>query len=109
MIDNSALEAQLASVERELERWRHGNTTEGDFVCPNALAATNAQRERDAARHELDICANRMDGYIGGCRRDEAERIAAWLEDPTHGRRATAQTVAAIRNGAHRNEGEERE
>lgn len=37
-------------MQRELERWRHGTTIEGDFVCPNALAGDALRRERDEAR-----------------------------------------------------------
>lgn len=38
---------RLAATERELERWRHGETIEGDFICQNALRADAAERERD--------------------------------------------------------------
>lgn len=31
----------LKSAERELERWRHGTTIEGDDVCPHELEAHN--------------------------------------------------------------------
>lgn len=40
-----ALVARVRELERELERWRHGNTIEGDFVCPNELRAVNAEAE----------------------------------------------------------------
>jgi hypothetical protein len=36
----ATLRARLATVERELERWRHGVTVEGDFVCPDSLRMT---------------------------------------------------------------------
>lgn len=38
-----ALERRLAAAERELERWRHGVTIEGDFVCPDSLALNTAR------------------------------------------------------------------
>jgi len=28
---------QIRDLKRELDRWRHGATIEGDFVCPNEL------------------------------------------------------------------------
>lgn len=46
-------EARAAAAERELERWRHGAPVEGDFVCPNELAALTAKAERDEARDML--------------------------------------------------------
>jgi hypothetical protein len=30
-------QAELAAVNREIERWRHGAPIESDFVCPNEL------------------------------------------------------------------------
>lgn len=42
---NIDLCTRLESAERELERWRHGKTIEGDFVCPNELRAVNVERE----------------------------------------------------------------
>ena len=38
------LTRQLAEANRELERWRHGVTIEGDFVCPDSLALSEALR-----------------------------------------------------------------
>lgn len=47
----------------ELERWRHGVPIEGDFVCPDSLAMTEAIRERDLAHQKLaalDADSNRV-------------------------------------------------
>lgn len=33
---------RLNAAERELERWRHGVTVEGDFVCPDSLRLSEA-------------------------------------------------------------------
>lgn len=45
----ASLRAALAAAERELERWRHGQPVEGDYVCPNELRATIAESQLDAA------------------------------------------------------------
>lgn len=42
---------------RELERWRHGEQVEGDYVCPDSLRADQAERERDEARNEREHLA----------------------------------------------------
>jgi hypothetical protein len=39
------LRAIREPLERELERHRHGVTLEGDFICPDSLALTEAQAE----------------------------------------------------------------
>jgi hypothetical protein len=67
----ATLQEQLAAMTaarneacRESDRLRHGNTIEGDFVCPNELALTNARAERERMRllaievadHHLDYC-----------------------------------------------------
>ena len=39
------LTRQLAEANRELERWRHGVTIEGDFVCLDSLALSEARAE----------------------------------------------------------------
>ncbi len=43
--------AERDAALRELERWRHGVTIEGDFVCPDSLALTEAlsRSQSDAA------------------------------------------------------------
>lgn len=57
---------------RELDRWRHGNTIEGDFVCPNELEVARLkstiedwqiiETERDAYRSALaDLVAATRD------------------------------------------------
>jgi hypothetical protein len=69
---NVQLANQLTAAHRELERHRHGNTIEGDDVCPDSLALTAARsdltrltRERDEARAEL-IQVNRVFESIAG-------------------------------------------
>jgi hypothetical protein len=39
--------ADLDAANRELERWRHGATIEGDYVCSHQLEATNLRAECD--------------------------------------------------------------
>lgn len=53
-------EAELGAAIRELERWRHDVTVEGDFICPDSLAldewkarAENAEYERDRYRYAI--------------------------------------------------------
>jgi len=46
--------ARIDELERELERWRHGQQIEGDYVCPNALEATNLRLQLSAAEAERD-------------------------------------------------------
>ncbi len=36
--------AKLAATQHELERWRHGQQIEGDYVCPDSLRLTEAKR-----------------------------------------------------------------
>lgn len=31
------LRAELAATQRELERWKHGDQVEGDYICPSML------------------------------------------------------------------------
>jgi hypothetical protein len=49
---------QLEEVRAENERLRHGNTIEGDFVCPNELALTNARAEAERWRINTGLLAN---------------------------------------------------
>jgi hypothetical protein len=72
IVELRALRAELAAANRELERHRHGNTIEGDDVCPDSLALTAARsdltrltRERDEAVAEL-IQVNRVFESIAG-------------------------------------------
>ena len=67
----------VEDAQREAERLRHGVPIEGDFVCPNDLRATTAERERDAYRAGLIVAIEAMhrwgaegdgvpeDGFIG--------------------------------------------
>ena len=43
-IEIARLRARVAELERELERWRHGQQVEGDYVCPDSLALTELRR-----------------------------------------------------------------
>lgn len=45
------LKAALLEQGRELERWKHGEQIEGDYVCPDSLALTEARKELDAMRN----------------------------------------------------------
>lgn len=44
-------------AEAEVERWRHGATIEGDFVCPNALALSNACAQQRELLHRWEALA----------------------------------------------------
>lgn len=44
------------AANRELERWRHGNMIEGDFVCPDSLALTEARAECEALSKTITEC-----------------------------------------------------
>jgi hypothetical protein len=68
--DMDSIAGERDAAIRELERWRHGVTIEGDFVCPNELAATNLEaevarltreRERDEARAQADAWREHLD------------------------------------------------
>lgn len=43
--ERDAVREQLATAERELERWRHGITIESDFVCPNEPGIRDVERD----------------------------------------------------------------
>jgi hypothetical protein len=43
----NTLESTLAAALRELERWRHGQQIEGDYVCPDSLALAAALQAKD--------------------------------------------------------------
>jgi hypothetical protein len=45
---------------READRLRHGVPIEGDFVCPDALRADSAERERDDMRATIDALKQQM-------------------------------------------------
>lgn len=40
----ASLESNLAATQRELERWRHGETVAEDFVCPDTLRADESDK-----------------------------------------------------------------
>lgn len=42
--------AALKAVNAELERWRHGKQTEGDFVCPDSLELTESRAALEKAK-----------------------------------------------------------
>lgn len=48
------VETERDAAIRELERWRHGTTVEGDFVCPNALALDSMTAELAEARADAE-------------------------------------------------------
>jgi hypothetical protein len=52
--------ANAASLERELERWRHGVTVEGDYVCPDSLRMTELGA---ALRRMVDEADDLVRGY----------------------------------------------
>ena len=67
------LTRQLAEANRELERWRHGVTIEGDFVCPDSLALSEAlrvnadlTRQLAEARAEIERLNARRFPIMGG-------------------------------------------
>jgi hypothetical protein len=46
--------ADCHALERELERWRHGQQIEGDYVCENALQRDLALSSAEALRVECE-------------------------------------------------------
>lgn len=54
---------RLDAAEAGLERWRHGQQIEGDYVCPNALAATNAEAENQRLRNLIGCAEFDLLGY----------------------------------------------
>jgi hypothetical protein len=54
IVELRALRAELAAANRELERHRHGNTIEGDDVCPDSLHLTEALRLRAADQSAIE-------------------------------------------------------
>jgi DNA repair ATPase RecN len=56
------------AIGHELERWRHGNTIEGDFVCPDSLQLTDARKEIEQLKQErrrLYDSLNEFDDELG--------------------------------------------
>lgn len=70
------------SLSRELERWRHGVTVEGDFVCPDSVALAEAMKriaalEKVAAFAEHDFrCAWTSADRHCSCGLDKARKAA---------------------------------
>lgn len=64
------------SAKRELERWRHGVTVEGDFVCPDSL---ECERLRTANAELLEACRDAIDSAPVGCDQITASGIRAVL------------------------------
>jgi len=58
------LTRQLAEANRELERWRHGVTIEGDFVCPDSLALSEALRANADLTRQLAELRDEHDGLL---------------------------------------------
>jgi hypothetical protein len=52
--DEDELRAQLLAANRELERWRHGATVEGDYVCEYAFDREQLDETRLALVGLLD-------------------------------------------------------
>ncbi len=50
----AAANAEIAAMTRELERWRHGVTIEGDFVCPDSLELTETKQQLSAMTDARD-------------------------------------------------------
>ncbi len=51
--ERDAAVARAEAAERALERWRHGVTIEGDFVCPDSLRAEAAEAQVDRLKGPL--------------------------------------------------------
>ncbi len=53
----AAANAEIAAMTRELERWRHGVTIEGDFVCPDSLELTETKQQLAAMTTQSTLTA----------------------------------------------------
>lgn len=78
------LRAQLATVTRdrdaalrEAERLRHSIAIEGDFVCPNELAATNLTAENARLRKVVEAACEWRASHHTGSQKSSASMIAA--------------------------------
>lgn len=69
------LETQLAAANQELERWRHGATIEGDFVCPHQLEASNLRAELREVREALRTALWMADGEDNMTNEQRGEKI----------------------------------
>lgn len=45
---------RIAALERELERWRHNQMVEGDYVCPDSLELNEAKNEIERLKALLE-------------------------------------------------------
>lgn len=61
--ENATLRAERDTYAREADRWRHRIPIEGDYVCPDSLRADEAERERDEARANGDLCQEMLDRF----------------------------------------------
>lgn len=61
LAERDALAVRVEAAERELERWRHEVPIEGDYVCPNALRADNAEAEADLMRGVVEAAEFQRD------------------------------------------------
>lgn len=75
------LRAENAAQSRELERWRHGVTVEGDFVCPDSLALditrTRIFELEQALREARQFIEDYGHGETGESIRNQRRRLAA--------------------------------
>jgi hypothetical protein len=71
---------EIVSLRRENDRLRHGNTIEGDFVCPNELALSQALADAERMRG-IEI----RSFYIKDCADPWGARVwCAVTEGPNH-------------------------
>ena len=73
-VEIARLRADNAALLREVERWRHGVTVEGDFICPDTLIGD------ELAKAAEPIVLKLRDG----------EGIVPWNEVSTLGKALTA-------------------
>ena len=62
---------ELARANQEIERWRHGKTVEGDYVCPDSLSLAAAKVEikslQDQILGEHEMLAKELGGPENFC------------------------------------------
>lgn len=83
--------ADLAAANRELERWRHGVTVEGDFVCPDSVALTEARAEADRMRAVYEAAVKWREAKLGGGWLVGADAELASTLDVAHASREKAK------------------
>lgn len=54
------LRDQLRATQAELERWRHGQQVEGDYVCPDSLELQRLKEDHAALEQELTLMLRRL-------------------------------------------------